>query len=183
MKTNDDHGRFNGPAEVRFVRVLPGPIERVWDYLVDPDKRARWFAGGPIEPKPGGKVAFLVHHKNLAPDETIPAEYRASHDTARTMSGTVTRYEPPRVLAFTFDHYGQSEATFELQPQGRDVLLVLTHRGAGPDLAYMTGFASGWHTHLTHLIAQLEGAPRPPFWPLMQRFAAEYGKLRPTLPS
>src|SRR5690606_39019955 len=31
---------------VRFRRVLPGPIERVWAYLTEADKRAKWFAGG-----------------------------------------------------------------------------------------------------------------------------------------
>ena len=35
MKTNDQLGEFNGPAEVRLVRTLPGPIERIWDYLTD----------------------------------------------------------------------------------------------------------------------------------------------------
>jgi len=39
-------------ALIRVIRgQLPGPIERVWEYLTDPDKRARWFAGGPMEPR------------------------------------------------------------------------------------------------------------------------------------
>ena len=53
MKNNDDFGAFTGPAEIRLVRTLPGPIERVWEYLTDPEKRARWFAGGPMEPRVG----------------------------------------------------------------------------------------------------------------------------------
>jgi uncharacterized protein YndB with AHSA1/START domain len=177
MKTNDTYGQFRSRGEVRFVRILPGPIERVWDYLVDPDKRARWFAGGPMELRPGGKVTFFVRHKNLAPDETPPAEQQASHDGGRSMSGTVTRCEPPRLLAFTFSHYGDSEATFELTPQGQDVQLVLTHRGSGDDLSYMPGFGSGWHTHLAHLVALLEGAPRPPFWPMQLQLKGDYDRL------
>jgi hypothetical protein len=51
MIANDLHGQFTGPAEVRLVRILPGPIERVWDYLTDSEKRGRWFAGGPMEPR------------------------------------------------------------------------------------------------------------------------------------
>jgi len=35
MKANDQYGQFTGPAEVRLVRTLPGPIERVWEYLTD----------------------------------------------------------------------------------------------------------------------------------------------------
>jgi len=177
MKANDQPGKFNGPAEVRLVRTLPGPIERVWEYLTDPAKRARWFAGGPMELRPGGRVTLLVRHKNLAPDETPPEEHRASHDADRIVTGTVTRCEPPHVLAFTFAHYGDSEATFELTPQGQDVRLVLTHRGTDGDLSYMAGFGAGWHTHLAHLIALLKGAPRPPFWALHAQLNEVYAKL------
>jgi hypothetical protein len=56
------------------------------------------------------------------------------------------------------------------------VLLVLTHRSRGTDLPYLKGFASGWHTHLMQLIALLEGAPRPPFWPTHARLKADYVK-------
>lgn len=183
MNTKDQMGTFIHRGEVRFVRLLPGPIERVWAYLVDPEKRARWFAGGTMELRPGGKVSFVINHRNLSPDETPPQEHKASHDSDRTMSGTVTRCEPPRVLAFTFDHYGQSEATFELTPQGKDVRLVLTHRGTTDDLSYMSGFGAGWHTHLAHLAAQLAGTPHPPFWSLHAELKPEYDKLFAALPS
>lgn len=178
MKANDQNGQFTSPAEVRIVRTLPGPIERVWDYLTDSEKRRRWFAGGPMEPRPGGKVTFQVRHKDLAPDEEPPKEHELKHDCGHSMTGVVTRWEPPRVLAFTFGSTGDSEATFELTAQGKTVLLVLTHRARGEDLPYLADFGSGWHTHLAHLIALLEGAPRPPFWPLHARLKVEYEKLR-----
>ena len=178
MKTNDQPGQFNGPAEIRFVRTLPGPIERIWEYLTDPEKRARWFAGGPMELRAGGRMRLDFRHKNIAPDETPSDEYKQHHDPGNSMAGIVTRCEPPRVLAFTFGSEGESEATFELTPQGKDVLLVLTHRATGGDLPYMADFGSGWHTHLTHLTALLEGAPRPPFWPVHARLKVEYEKLR-----
>jgi uncharacterized protein YndB with AHSA1/START domain len=178
MKNNDLPGQFTGPGEVRLVRTLPGPIERIWEYLTDPEKRSRWFAGGPMEQRVGGKIAFHILHQNLAPGETPPEEHRCKHDAGFSMEGIVTRCEPPRLLAFTFGSDGESEATFELTPQGENVLLVLTHRSTGGDLPYLTGYASGWHTHIAHLIAQLEGAPRPPFWPLHARLKAEYEKLR-----
>src|SRR5688572_29818333 len=37
------------PDTVRMERLFPGPVERVWEFLVDPDKRALWLAGGPME--------------------------------------------------------------------------------------------------------------------------------------
>jgi uncharacterized protein YndB with AHSA1/START domain len=92
------------------------------------------------------------------------------------MPGSVLRWEPPRVLSYTFDD--DSDVTFELTEQGKNVLLVLTHRARGEDLPFLSGYASGWHVHFTHLIALLEGAPRPPFWPLHAQLKAEYEKLR-----
>ena len=178
MKANDQNGQFTKPSELRFVRTLPGPIERIWDYLVDPEKRSRWFAGGPMEQRKGGKVTFQFRHKTLAPNETPPEQYKQFHDPGDSMDGIVTRFDPPRVLGFTFGSDGESEATFELTPQGKDVLLVLTHRASGGDLPYMADFGAGWHTHVDHLIALLEGAPPPPFWPLHSKNRAVYVELR-----
>jgi uncharacterized protein YndB with AHSA1/START domain len=178
--TNDQHGTFNGPAEVRLVRTLPGPIERIWEYLTDPEKRARWFAGGPMEPKVGGKMTLQFRHKDLAPDEVPPDQYKDVHETGFEMPGTILRWEPPRVLSYTFDE--NSDVTFELTPQGKTVLLVLTHHARGDDIASLTGYASGWHTHFAMLIAILEGTPKPPFWATHGRLKAEYTQLRGSQP-
>src|ERR1022692_2026430 len=97
MKANDIHGEFTGPAEVRLVRTLPGPIERIWDYLTDSEKRSHWFAGGPMELRKGGKLTLHFRHRNLAPDETPPEEHKQHHDPGTSMEGVVTRCEPPRV--------------------------------------------------------------------------------------
>ena len=46
-----EYGIVTEAGAVRFERLLPGPIERVWAYLTDPDKRAsgsrpvRWSCG------------------------------------------------------------------------------------------------------------------------------------------
>jgi uncharacterized protein YndB with AHSA1/START domain len=178
MKNNEQYGKFTGPAELRIVRTLPGPIERVWEYLTDPEKRARWFAGGPMEQRVGGKMRLNFLHKNLAPDEIPPEDCKKSHDPGHGFDGIVTRWEPPRLLAFTFGSDGESEAIFELTPQGETVLLILTHRSTGGDLPYMHEFGTGWHTHFAQLIALLEGAPRPPFWPLFSEVKPVYEKLR-----
>lgn len=180
MTSNEQHGKFTAPGEVRLVRTLPGPIERVWEYLTDPEKRARWFCGGVTEQKPGGKIEFVMVHKNLAPNETPPAKYAHVQDPGVTFEGRVLKYEPPRLLVYTFGS-DDSEVTFELTPQGKQVILTLTHRTRGAEeQAELTNYASGWHTHLAHLIAQLEGSPRPPFWSVHAKRLAEYEKLRST---
>ncbi len=178
MNLNEQHGKFHGPAEVRIMRTLPGPIERVWEYLTNPEKRARWFAGGAMDGLVGGKARFEFKHKNLAPDETPPEGMDGCHGGEHAMEGTILRWEPPHRLSFTFGSDGESEVTFELTVQGKHVLLVLTHRAQPGDMPYLADYGAGWHTHLTHLIAQLEGAPRPPFWPLHKKLKADYETLR-----
>ncbi|MBP7483617.1 MAG: SRPBCC family protein [Lacunisphaera sp.] len=176
MKNNDDRAKFPAPGEIRIMRTLPGPIERIWTYLTDPAKRAKWFAGGPMELRAGGKMALLFQHKNISPTETPPAEHACHHDGGESMPGTVLRCEPPRVLSYTFGD--NSDVTFELIPQDDKVLLILTHRSRGDDLSSLTGFASGWHTHLAILLAQLEGKTQPLFWATHARLKADYEKLR-----
>ncbi len=179
MKTNDEYGQFIKPTEVRLVRLLPGPVERLWEYLVDDEKRSRWFAGGPLERKVGGKLTLIKNDAKLAGSETPPPEFQQS-SCGESMPGVVTRYEPPRVLAYIFGQSGQSQVTFELIPQGDQVQLVLTHRSGGSDTPLLNNFAAGWHTFLDHLTATLTGAPRPPLWALHSKYRSDYEKLRGT---
>ncbi|MEX3932396.1 hypothetical protein AB4Y32_11375 [Paraburkholderia phymatum] len=41
MNLNEPLGAFDGTQVVRFERLLPGPIERVWAYLTESDKRSQ----------------------------------------------------------------------------------------------------------------------------------------------
>ena len=180
MNTNEDYAKFSNPSELRIVRRLPGPIERVWEYLTDSEKRSRWFCGGQLEQRAGGKVVFDMVHKNLAPDEKPPAKYANVHDPGVTFDGRVLKCEPPRLLAYTFGS-DDSEVTIELMPQGDKVVLVLTHRVRGAEEEKeLTNYASGWHIHLDHLMAQLAGTQRPGFWSLHDRLLGEYEKRRAT---
>ena len=159
---------------MRLVRILPGPIERIWEYITDPEKRARWFCGGMLEQKAGGKVEFAMHHKNIAPDEKPPAKFSHVQDPGVTFEGRVLRCEPPRLLVYTFGSE-ETDVTFELTSQGKQVLLVLTHRTRGAEEeAELCNYASGWHTHLSLLIALLEEKPRPPFWATHAKLVVEY---------
>ncbi len=179
--TNQALARFPVPGEVRLERLLPGPIERVWAFITDPEKRARWFCGGALEQKVGGRFVFAMHHKNLAPDETPPAEYAKVQDPGVTFEGRVLQCDAPRLLVFTFGG-DDSVVTFDLRPEGGKVRLVVTHRATGPDLAELGSFASGWHIHFTMLIALLEGAPRPGFWSMYARLKPVYAGLSGTAP-
>ena len=187
--THDSPALFPAPGEVCFLRLLPGPIERVWEFLTDPEKRGRWLASGPMELRVGGKVSLQFHHATLTPQpvpEPVPEKYQAmitDRGEACDFTGTVTRCEPPHVLAYTWGESkgSRSEVTFKLTPEGRQVWLALTHHRLGDDPSQLAGVASGWHTHLAILGAKLAGETPPPFWATQSRHEATYAAQLATL--
>src|SRR5688572_17308230 len=50
----DDYGVVTAPDTVRIERLLPGPIQRVWDYLTESELRGKWFASGELDARVGG---------------------------------------------------------------------------------------------------------------------------------
>jgi uncharacterized protein YndB with AHSA1/START domain len=165
------------PTTLRFERLLPGPIERVWAYLTEPEKRARWLAGGTLEPRVGGEVVLRFRHADLSPEPyEIPERYRAMADGA-TGTEKVTAWEPPHRFGLTWGNGDgtSSEATFELAPAGDRVRLVLTHRHL-PEGDVLRGTAGGWHTHLAILEDVLEGRTPSNFWRLHEGVEEEYGR-------
>jgi uncharacterized protein YndB with AHSA1/START domain len=97
--------------------VLPGPVERIWAYLTEPDKRAQWLASGPMDLRPGGDIALRFDHADLSPDVAPTPERFRSYEGGVTLHGNITRLHPPRVLAFTWDEGAmeRSEVTFALR--------------------------------------------------------------------
>lgn len=170
----DGQGIVTDPGTVRIERVLPGPVERIWAYLTDSEKRRTWLAAGGMELAPGGRVEHLFRHPELSSEPT-PGPYR-DFDTSPTRLGEVTECDPPRLLAYTWPgDNGASEVTFELFPEGDDVLLVLTHRRL-TDTRMMISVASGWDTHLGILIDRLSGNEPRGFWSTFGRLEARYGE-------
>ena len=90
-----------------FQRPLPGPIERVWAYLTEPEKRATWFAGGELESRVGGKNDLYFRHANLAqPDEIAPEKYRSAVEGS-TSETRITQYQLLRLLAWSWEWGGK----------------------------------------------------------------------------
>jgi uncharacterized protein YndB with AHSA1/START domain len=173
-------GEFIGRDAIRFVRLLPGPIERVWDYFTDGEKRGSWFAGGPMELRAGGRAEFRFRHVNLAPEETPPESHREVHDPGITMVSNILRCEPPRLLVFTMsggESEPDSEVTIELATEGENVRLSLTHRRLGSSAYGAASIGAGWHTHLALLIALLSQGTPPPFWSMHSRLKGRYAGL------
>ena len=176
---------------VRFERLLPGPIERVWAYLTEPEKRARWLAGGEMELRVGGRVELRFRHADLSPVPAPTPERFAANAEGSAVPGTVTACDPPRRLAFTWGEGGDrwSEVTFELEAVSEGVRLTVTHRRLGDEPAVWANVAGGWHTHLAILEDRLHGRVPPPFFlafePIeaayVERFGASVGRAGETL--
>jgi uncharacterized protein YndB with AHSA1/START domain len=149
---------------VRFERLLPGPIERVWDHLTNTRLLPAWFGeNSHIEPRQGGAVRLMDGH----------------------VRGVVTLWQPPHRLSYTWNvfapgdppdaasAYPESCLTLTLESRGDEVLLVLTH------LPVLERFekqnAMGWHTFLDILGDTLEGAKVRTRQEYMMRNSARYG--------
>lgn len=172
-----DYGEVIGPRAVRFERRLPGPIERVWQYLTESELRGTWFATGPMEPKVGGALTLHFQHQRLTNyTEAVPEKHKAMNDGPIVSNGTITVWEPPTHLAFVW--HPDSEVSIELTRVGRDVRLVLTHRKlASRD--EMVDVSGGWHAHLDVLVERLQGREPSAFWPRVERFERDYEERIP----
>ncbi|MGB7847081.1 MAG: SRPBCC family protein [Candidatus Acidiferrum sp.] len=167
----DEHGAKIETGTFRIERLLPGPVERVWAYLTEPEKRRKWFGAGPMELRVGGRVALQFRFSELTTEKTPP-----SKDDSCKVPGQVTQCDPPRLLSYTWgDGPAASEVTFQLTPQGSSVLLVITHRRLG-ERTKMVSVASGWHTHVDILVDHLSGRNPRPFWRTKARLQKQYSE-------
>jgi uncharacterized protein YndB with AHSA1/START domain len=186
-----DFGTLAAPGVVRFERLLPGPIERVWAFLTEPEKRARWLAGGEMQLHVGGRVELRFRHADLSPVAAPTPERFSTSVDGSPLHGTVTACEPPRLLAFTWGDGKErpSEVTFGLEAVGDGVRLTVTHRRLGDELAVWANVAGGWHTHLAILEDRLHDRVPQPFFaafePIeaayLERFGASVDRARETL--
>ena len=122
---------------VRLERILPGPIERVWDHVTNTRLLSAWFGEhSDIEPRQGGAVWLMSGH----------------------VRGIVTQWRPPHCLSHTWNvfasddsaeaasAYPESYLTLTLESSGDRVLVILQHM---PVLErFEKQNAMGWHTFL-----------------------------------
>ena len=167
----NDFATATATDTLRIERILPGPVERVWAYLTEPDKRATWFAGGAFDLRRGGKAELVFDHENISAEKNPPGKF-ANGPT--TMPSQVTQCDPPRLLGFTMTMGGEvGEVTFELSPRGKDTQLIVTHRRLHTrDLMVM--ISSGWDAHLGILADRLNGVEPRPFWTTHAKLEKEY---------
>ena len=176
-----EYGVLIEPRTLRIERLLPGPAERLWAWLTEPEKRAMWLAGGPMELRVGGCAELQFRHADLSAERTPPEKF-AKMEGGHTLKCRITGCDPPRLLSYTWgEDWG--EVTFELTPRGKDVLLVVTHRRLG-DRGSIASVSAGWHAHLAILGDRLNAREPQGFWSTYMRLEAEYerrlGGVRPS---
>jgi uncharacterized protein YndB with AHSA1/START domain len=171
----NEYGELLDESTVKFERLLPGPIERVWSFLTESEKRAQWLCGGDVETTVDGKVDMHFHNKLLSSAEDIPRPEKYRNMPERmSFAGKVTRCEPPHILEHTWD-FGEelSEVCYRLEEEGDQVRLVLIHRRLETTDTVLD-VSGGWHTHLNVLVDVLSGSKLRPFYKMQLQYESEY---------
>ncbi|MDF3013772.1 MAG: ATPase [Cellvibrio sp.] len=173
----NDYGVLTAPDTLRIERLLPGPIERVWQYLTESDKRATWLAEGKVEQQAGGKVEHTFRNSELSPEHDTPPPKYSNCAGDIHMLGKVTSCEPLRLLSYIWNLGSEveSEVSFELAQLEDQVKLTITHRRL-TDPEERLSVAGGWHTHLNILRDRLEGKTPEGFWKVHTRLEQEYAQ-------
>ena len=162
------------PGTVKVERLLSGPVERVWAYITESDKRARWLAAGEFELRVGGKVRLEFDNGRLPNEKNLPAKYKESGKGQ--FEGVITRLEPLRLLAHTWRWDSvETEVSYELAPRGKQVLLTIVHRKLSKEL--VSKVMGGWDVHSGILEDILNGAAPRPFWATHDKLSPEYAPL------
>ena len=169
----DDYGELTAPATLTIQRLLPGPIERVWAYLTESELRRQWLAAGAMELMVGAPFELVWRNDELTnPPGQRPPGFGDEH----RMQSRITELDPPRKLAIAWE--GSGDVSFELEPQGSEVLLTLIHRRL-PNRATLLGVGAGWHMHLDVLVARATGTEPVPFWDGWSRLRQAYNRRLP----
>jgi len=140
MSASEELGTIVDGSTVRFERILPAPVARVWWFLSDPAGMAAWLTEADLEPRAGGRLELRWEMGDVE-------------------HGAVTRWEPERVLEYTWHVAGmESVVRYELTPSGDRTLLVLTHTRLEQNR--LAGYAAGWDAHVRMLAAACVGVAR-----------------------
>ena len=127
-----------GDAPVlRFTRVIARPVAKVWAALTDERVLKNWLGEVTCEGRVGGRYVI------------------GFRESASTMTGAITAFEPERVLEYSWDEgpkIPRGTVRWELTPEGEGTRLVLTQRFArGTARADALPFFGGWEAFLDAL--------------------------------
>jgi len=169
------YGELIKPATLKIQRVLPGPIERVWDYLTDSELRRKWLAAGDMDVKAGAPFELVWKNDELTdPPGNKPDGFGSEH----RMQSKIIEADPPQKLAFEWQGGGDVTFTLESRADNRVLLTVVHRRLRDRNTMLMVG--AGWHAHLDVLAAAMNGTKgSEPFWDHWSRLKQDYDRRLP----
>lgn len=165
------YGKLIKSNTLQFERLLPGTIDQVWELITDAEKRALWFAGGPTDLQPGGKMQLVFKNSQFSPPDPVPEKYKDYGD-GFVSEATVLKCKAPHL----FEIEWEGVVRFELENAGDQVKLTLTHEKLQDSKEVRVGTLSGWHTHLDILNDRLQGKDPKKFWPVHMQLEEDYGQ-------
>lgn len=126
----------DGRPAVRFTRTYDHPVDRVWQFVTDPDELVHWFPSrAEIELRPGGVIKF------------------SGDPNMEDSTGTVIAVDAPRHLSF---RWGGDELHFDLEAlDDKRTRFTLTDVLEAENTAARNG--AGWEVCLTALDAHARG--------------------------
>ncbi|GAA2278855.1 hypothetical protein GCM10010234_14260 [Streptomyces hawaiiensis] len=126
----------DGRPAVRFSRVYDHPVERVWEFVTDPEELEHWFPSrAEIDLRPGGTIRF------------------SGDPHMEDSTGRVLAVDPPRHLSFD---WGGDELHFDLEEiDDKRTRFTLTNVLVAEDTAARNG--AGWEVCLAALDTRTRG--------------------------
>jgi uncharacterized protein YndB with AHSA1/START domain len=150
----DELASFDDAWTLRYERVYPHPIARVWAAVTSAEQLDVWLApacGVLVEPWLGGRCEFCFGGPN--PDM---AEHDPVDRSTWSHSGSITEFEPPNLVHYQL---GASALRFELEEVDGATRLCFVHSFTpGPESPWRAGFMAGFHQMLRQLGTMLDGA-------------------------
>ena len=173
LAASSAYGTLVEPTVLKLERVLPVPVERVWDYLTKSDLRRQWLASDEMDLTPGAEFEFVWRNDEL----TNPPGARPDGMNAENrMTCRILEVDAPHRL---FISWGvQSDVLFELAEKGEDTLLTITHRRP-PTRDVLLSVSAGWHSNIDVLEAKLAGRKPGPHWDNWAKLRDDYARRFP----
>ncbi|HEY9760626.1 MAG TPA: SRPBCC family protein [Oculatellaceae cyanobacterium] len=147
-------GKIVDDQTVRFERIVPASVERVWQYLTQSDFLSSWFAVGTVDGRVGGRVDFHFQQEDI-PDRD---------ENGLKIRGLISVFEPNKALAFSWidiRNETDSKVSIELSRAGDQTLISVRHSRLPQQRLHE--FMAIWHTHLDILAARLRNVMPPGF--------------------
>ena len=132
---------------LRFDRVVPAAVERVWAALADPATCALWYGAWTGDPA-SGSVLVTMSAEEGAPVEEVAVEECLPH----------TRL----VVVLGVPGTGVWRVALDLAPAPAGTALSFTQRFASAQDA--AGAAPGWHYYLDRMTSAVLGEPVAQQW-------------------